>query len=84
MDKQLKANLEKLALRDNAIMRVIKSSEISHVVAETSRGTLTLKLPFKGTATDYTFILDAVPFAEQENKELMVLFSGVIINTLTI
>lgn len=84
MDKQLKANLEKLALRDNAIMRIIKSSAISHVVAETSRGTLTLKLPFKGNADDYIFVLDAVPFSEVENKELMLLFAGVIINTLTI
>lgn len=71
MDKTLKEKLNTLALRDNEIMRVIKTHEISHILANSPRGTLVLSLPFKGTGSDYKFVLDAVPVSEEENTSLM-------------
>lgn len=83
MDKiKLKEKLEAMAMRDNAVMRVLKVTDISHVIANTSGGSLVLKLPFKGTGNDYKFVLDAVPYSDKENKELMALFGGVLINSL--
>ncbi len=73
---------ETLAKKDNAIMRTMKISEIRHIIAETNKGTLTLKLPFDGKATDYRFVLDAVPYPEKENTILLDLFKGILFDTI--
>lgn len=56
---------------DNAIMRMLKLSNIRHVIAHTSRGDLCLNLPFEGTWKDYRFFLDAVPLEDEENERFM-------------
>lgn len=66
--------LELKAKQDNLIMSILKTSEIGHVIATTSKGPLVLRLPFKGEAKDYRFILDAVPFDDKKNDELISLF----------
>ena len=68
--------LSEKAKVDNAVMRITKVSEIRHVIAHTSHGDLCLMLPFKGTAKDYRFVLDAIPFVDKENQELIELFNG--------
>ncbi len=73
--------MEKLnnkAKKDNEIMKVMKVSEISHIIATTNLGTLTLKLIFGGRGSDYRFTLDAVPFDDTKNKELLELFKDFI------
>ncbi len=67
-------NLEQKAKKDNLIMQVLKVSEINHAIAITNKGSLTLRLPYKGTAKDYRFVLDAVPLPEKLNKELINLY----------
>lgn len=59
-------------------MSTMKVSSISHVIAQTDKGTLTLKLPKGGSEYDYRFVLDAVPYGDAENKELLSLFKGVL------
>ncbi len=70
--------LKEKARIDNSIMSITKVSEIRHIIAHTSKGDLCLMLPFKGTEFDYRFVLDAVPFDDKENKELLELFNGVL------
>lgn len=66
--------LEVKAKNDNLIMSILKVSELSHVIATTNKGPLMLRLPYQGKANDYRFVLDAVPFEEKKNKELINLF----------
>jgi hypothetical protein len=68
--------LKEWAVQDNLIMRALKVSEISHIVAKTNLGDLNFKLNYEGTENDYRFTLDAVPFEDKENKELIKLFEG--------
>lgn len=63
---------------DNQIMRLMKVETLSHVIATTNKGTLTLSLSKGGTENDYRFILDAVPYDDKTNKELLTLFKGVL------
>lgn len=63
---------------DNMIMTLLGTSEIRHIIAHTNKGELSLMLPFKGTAEDYKFILDAVPLEAKDNKELIELFNGIL------
>lgn len=58
---------------DNEIMRVLKVNEISHILAKTNLGELTVKL--KKEEDTYNFFLDAVPFEEKENVELRKYFN---------
>ena len=81
---QLREQLEKMALRDNALMRVMKVTELSHIIAKTNLGDLVLKLVKGGKGADYVFVMDAVPFSDDDNKEIMALLGGIIINSLTI
>lgn len=76
--------LDKKAIKDNQIMKIMKVSEISHILADTNRGTLTLKLIFGGKGQDYRLFLDAVPFNDEENKELLSLLNGVICTVSTV
>lgn len=80
MDKKLKEEFNNLALRDNAVMRVLKVSELSHIVAQTDKGALTMKLRYKETGEDYRFVLDAVPVSDAENKEIMALLGSIVLN----
>lgn len=66
--------LELKAKNDNLIMGILKVSELGHIVATTNKGPLVLRLPYKGSARDYRFILDAVPFDNKSNKELIARF----------
>lgn len=59
------------AKRDNAIMRALKLTDISHLVAKTSKGDLMLKLVYGGLGADYRFVLDAVPMDNIDNKTLL-------------
>lgn len=70
--------LQEKAKKDNYIMNTMKVSSLSHVIAHTDKGTLTLKLSKGGSEYDYRFVLDAVPFSDKENKELLELFKGVL------
>ena len=65
--------------KDQLIMKVLKTSEISHVLAKTNKGDLTLKLIFG--EKDYRFFLDAVPMEDKENKQLIKLFDGILYTT---
>lgn len=80
MDKQLKKELDSLALRDNAVMKVLKVSELAHIVAQTDRGALTMKLRFQGTGQDYRFVLDAVPVSDDENEDIMRLLGSIVLS----
>jgi len=68
--------LEQKAKEDNLIMSVLKVSELGHTVASTNKGPLVLRLPYRGSARDYRFVLDAVPLDDKKNKELIKLFYG--------
>lgn len=70
--------LTEKAQKDNYIMKVMNIPSISHVIAHTDKGTLTLKLSKGGSEYDYRFVLDAVPYGDKENKELLELFKGVL------
>lgn len=76
MEKTLSAKAKK----DNEIMRIMKVSELSHIVAKTNKGELVLRLPKGGTAQDYRFVLDAVPFDDKTNKALLEVFKGTLFN----
>lgn len=68
--------LKEKSQKDNQIMRVMKINSISHLIANTDRGTLTLTLAKGGTENDYRYALDAVPYDDKTNKELIELFYG--------
>lgn len=76
MKDELKMNdkLKQKSKVDNAIMRVLKVSELSHRIAGTTRGELTLKLTFGQSERDYRFYLDAVPVDDVQNKNLLSLY----------
>lgn len=54
--------------KDNEIMSLINVNEISRLICNTDKGTLTLKIR-KGTST-YFFLLDSVELSKEINKEL--------------
>lgn len=56
---------------DNILMKLIKVSYVSHVIAHTSHGELRLRLPFGGTEFDYQFELDSVPLDKKINDQLL-------------
>lgn len=64
------------ARQDNRLMKALKIGEIRHILANTDKGTLCLTLKSGGTIADYKFTLDAVPFSNKENKQLMDFFEG--------
>ena len=68
--------LKEKSVKDNQIMRVMKINSISHIIANTERGVLTLTLEKNGTENDYRYALDAVPYDDKTNKELLELFYG--------
>lgn len=70
--------LSQMADRDNLIMKALKVSEVSSIIAKTNKGELTLRLKYEGTGNDYRFTLDAVPLEDKENKELLKLFEGLL------
>lgn len=63
---------------DNAIMKIANVNEMRHIVASTDKGDLCLCLRKGETEKDYRFILDAVPYSDADNKELVKLFDGVL------
>lgn len=66
------------ARRDNQLMKLLKVSEIRHVICHTDKGDFCLTLVKGGAAKDYRFVLDAVPVEPKENKVLMGIFDGVL------
>ncbi len=54
--------------KDNEIMKVLKASDLSHVVAYTNKGILTLKLVF-GT-NEYRYFLDSVQLDKEIDEAL--------------
>lgn len=58
--------------KDIEIMRLLKVTELRHMLAHTNVGDLTLLIR-KGES-EYTFCLDAVPVDKEQNKELMALY----------
>lgn len=70
--------LKDKALTDNNIMSIAKVEEIRHIIAHTNKGDLCLTLQKGGIELDYKFILDAVPFNEEDNKALIEIFNGVL------
>ena len=69
--KKEEKDLEQMAKNDNLVMLSLKVNEIAHVIAQTDKGTLTMKLNKGGGASDYSFVLDAVPLDEKKTKELL-------------
>lgn len=67
--------LNQKAKIDNQIMKTIKVEEISHILAKTNRGELTMRLVRGGVGLDYRFFLDAVPFDDKDNEYLLELFT---------
>ena len=63
------------ALTDNKIMLVTKVGEIRHVLAHTEKGELTVGLSKGQGDLQYRFYLDAVPFSEENNKQLLEIFN---------
>lgn len=70
--------LKELALRDNNIMRIAKLETISHVICNTDKGQLTLMLRKNGSEQDYRLVLDAVPFTDKENEEMLSQFIDIL------
>lgn len=66
------------AKSDNELMKILRISEIRHKIAYTSKGELTLMLPFEGVATDYWFTLDSVKVDEETNSKLLQAFNGIL------
>lgn len=65
---------DKRAAQDNRIMTLLGVEIIRHLVAHTNHGELTLQLRKGEGATDYRFVLDAVPLDDDKNdilKELL-------------
>lgn len=67
--------IEKIRI-DQMIMGITKTNSISHMVAKTDKGDLTLNIK-KGDVA-YTFCLDAVPYPSDVNKELLKAFDNVL------
>lgn len=67
---------EKRAKIDNKIMGILKVDYIEHPICHTSKGGLTIRL--NKESSDYRFTLDAVPFLDKVNKELMNAFDGLL------
>lgn len=65
----------KESIRDNKIMALLGLEEISHVVAHTNRGELTLTLRKGNSEKGYRFNLDSVPLEDEKNLELKELFA---------
>lgn len=65
--------------QDQALMSLLKLSDISRIICETNLGTLRLKLR-KGE-TNYFLTLDAVELDKQTNKEVMELLFPPLITT---
>lgn len=70
--------LKEKAKIDQAIMRIANVQEIRHVIAHTNKGDLCLMLCKGQSEKDYRFVLDAVPYDDQTNKDLMQMFAGVL------
>lgn len=70
--------LKEKAKIDNRLMGLTKVGEIRHVIAHTDKGDLCLVLRKGETEKDYRFILDAVPYDEKTNREIMQMFNGVL------
>ena len=68
--------LEEQEKKDKEIIRVLKLNGISHRMALTSHGELTLQLRKGESYRDYRFVLDAVPVSDKENKKLLTLYFG--------
>lgn len=69
--------LQEKAKADNEVMKTLKLSEINHIIAQTTRGTITLRLPFEGTSDDYRFYLDSVKQDDETNARLLKAFNGI-------
>jgi hypothetical protein len=54
---------------DNRIMELLKITDLSHIIAQTSHGPLSIQLR-KGEHT-YRFLLDSVPVTDETHDELM-------------
>lgn len=63
--------LKQKADNDNQMMKLLKITHISHILATTDKGVLALRLDKGGNENDYYFTLDAVPLDAQNNKEMM-------------
>lgn len=61
---------------DQMVMGITKTNEIRYVIAHTDKGDLCLALR-KGEV-EHKFYLDAVPYDDKTNKELMEAFNGVL------
>lgn len=72
--------LDNKAIIDNKIMSIMKVNTLSHLVAQTDKGHLTLTLPKGGSKYDYRFVLDSVPYNDEDNEALIDLFKGVLYN----
>lgn len=66
---------EKNATLDNKIMKLLGLKEISHIIARTDKGELTLQLRKDEQAINYKFVLDAVPLTEEDNDALKELYN---------
>ena len=64
-------DLENKSKQDNYIMRTLKLEYIEHLIANTSKGVLSMRLDKGGTGKDYYLVLDAVPLDNKESKELI-------------
>ena len=69
-------SLKLKAERDNQLMKLLKVSEIRHIICHTDKGDFALMLT--RDSKDYHFVLDAVPVDPKLNKELLKLFKGVL------
>lgn len=58
--------------KDNQIMKVLKVDDLSHIIADTPKGRLSVKLR-KGEY-DYKFFLDSVPMDDETNLNLRELY----------
>lgn len=68
------SNLTNKAILDNRLMKLAKVDEIRHVLAHTNKGDLCLMLKKGETEHEYRFVLDAVPFETNVNRELLEIF----------
>ncbi len=64
--------------QDSAVMYVLKVDELSHILGQTDKGVLTLKITKGKSEKDYCFYLDAVPYPKETNDKLLELFDGVL------
>lgn len=71
--------LKDKAIADNAIMTITKTDQIRHVIANTDKGDFCLTLRKGQSELEYRFVLDAVPFDDKDNADLLKIFDDVII-----